>query len=388
MTTPPTGRPSPRQRKDGRWYVRVQVGHGSREHRVRRYLYGSSSGEVLDKLDEYNRRAKLGLGPVDERLTVATYLAAWSDGLTGLRPRTVESYRFTVDRHLIPALGHLSLLHLAAADIRRAVRIIETSAGTRTAAYAVTLLRIALNVGVRDRILERNVAGDVRRPTKTQPELEVLHADQARMFLSSIEGDRLYAFWLTSLAIGTRRGELTGLGWPNVDLEAGTIRITRSLTYLPGDAYEFGPPKTEGSKRTIRLFPEVVDALRAHKQRQREERIRAGAGWRAEEWKATQLVFTTATGGPLAGSTLSHALHRHLAAAGLPRLRVHDLRHSTATILMEAGLDRAYIMELLGHTDMKTSGRYTHVRPTSTVTAEAMRTALSSPVGVTVGVNE
>jgi integrase len=381
--------PRPYQRPDGTWRLDVQVGRGSREHRKRRSLYGSSSDEVLDKLDELRRRERIGLGPIDERLTVAAYLASWVEGLTGLRPRTLESYTFTVNRHLIPALGHVSLIHLAAPDVRRAVRSIEQGApvpghpkrrtgGSRTAAYAVTVLRIALGLAVRDRILERNVASDVRRPTSTTVEPAVLNAEQARAFLVSIRGDRLYALWLTAVSTGARRGELTGLGWPQVDLEASTLRITRSLTYLPGDAYTFGLPKTSGSKRTIRLPALVADELRAHKQRQREERIRAGAAWRREEWKASQLVFTTGTGGPLAGSTLSHALHRHLAAAKLPRLRVHDLRHSTASILMEAGLDRAYIMELLGHTDMKTSGRYTHVRPTSTVTAEAMAAALTA----------
>lgn len=370
-------KPRPVPGRPGLWRLDVQVGQGSREHRKRRSLYGSSPDEVLDKVDELRRRERIGLGPIDERLTAATYLSAWVDGLTGLRPRTIESYAFTVRRHLIPNLGHLSLLHLAAADIRRSVRTIEAKAGRRTAAYAVTILRIALGVAVRDRILERNVAADVRRPTPRTEEPTTLDAEQARAFLASIEGDRLYAFWLTALSIGARRGELTALGWPQVDLEAGTLRITRTLTYLPGDAYEFGPPKTEASKKTIRLFPMVVDALRAHRQLQREERIRAGAAWRADEWKATQLVFTTATGGPLAGSTLSHALHRHLAAAGLPRLRVHDLRHSTASILLEAGLDRAYIMELLRHTDFRTSARYTHIAATSTVTADTMASALA-----------
>jgi integrase len=369
--------PKPYQVADGRWRQDVQIGHGSREHRKRRSLYGWSAAEVSEKVDELRRRERIGLGPIDDRLTVATYLEAWVDGLTGLRPRTVESYAFTTRRHLIPHIGHVALIHLTAADIRRAVRTVEAKAGTRTAAYSVTVLRIALGVAVRDRILERNVAGDVRRPTSAKPEREVLDASQARAFLASIAGDRLYALWLTAISTGARRGELTGLGWPNVDLEAGTIRISRTLTYMPGDAYEFGPPKTKRSRRTIRLIPAVVDELRAHQQRQRLERLAAGAAWRSDEWKATQLVFTTKTGGPIAGSTLSHALHRHLAAAKLPRQRVHDLRHAAGSILMEAGLDRAYVMELLGHTDIATSDRYTHMRATSTVTADTMAAALA-----------
>lgn len=125
-----SGQPRPFRRKDGRWSVVVQVGRGSREHRARRYLYGSSRNEVLDKLAEHNQRTRMGLGPIDDRLTLATYLTAWSDGLIGLRPRTLESYRFTVDRHLIPHLGQISLVQLRAADIRRAVRAMPPTPGS------------------------------------------------------------------------------------------------------------------------------------------------------------------------------------------------------------------------------------------------------------------
>jgi len=378
--------PKPYRRADGMYRLDVQLGHGSRGHRKRRSLYGSSPDEVLDKVDELRRRQRIGLGPIDERLTVATYLASWADGLTGLRPRTLESYRFTVDRHLIPILGTLSLLHLTAADIRRAVRVIQEgkpdpkrggrhTGGTRTAAYAVTVLRIALGVAVRDRILERNVAGDVRRPTSSAPERDYLGAEDARKLLDQVKGDRLEAMYVVTLATGLRRGEVTGLGWKDVDLEAGTIRISRSLSYRPGDAYELGAPKTTKSRRTIRLPAIAAEALRAHKQRQREERIGAGGRWR-KDWAETELVFTTSVGGPLASSTTSHALHRHLAAAGLPRQRFHDLRHAAASILVEAGIDQPFVQELLGHTDLATTRRYSHVRPTSSVTAEAMDRAL------------
>lgn len=376
MPRRPPGDPKPFQRKDGRWQIDVQVGHGSREHRVRRSLYGSSAKEVLDRRDELLRRRKLGLGPIDERLTVATYLNAWLDGLTGLRPRTIDSYRATVDHHLIPQLGTTSLVELAAADVRRAVRRIEAGTGTRTAAYAVTVLRIALGVGVRDRILERNVAADVRRPVADVPDRVFLDAAAARELLAAVRGDRLEAFYVVAIATGLRRGELTALGWSEVDLEAGTLRVTRTLTYRPGDAYEFGPPKTRRSARTVRLPAIAVDALRAHQQRQRLERLAAGPGWR-DDWKSTNLVFTTKHGGPIAGSTLSHALHRHLATAGLPRQRIHDLRHAAASILTEAGIDQPFVQELLGHSDAATTRRYSHVRPTSTTTRDAMDAALA-----------
>jgi integrase len=354
---------------------------------VRRYLYASSKDEVLQKLAEHIRRTAIGLGPVDARLTTASYLAAWADGLTGLRPRTVESYRFTVERHLIPHIGHVSLIELRAPDIRRAVRAIETDTGVRTAAYSLTVLRLAIRVAVEDRILERNEALNVRRPATDAPERQPLDAASARALLEQVRGDRLEGLWVVELATGMRRGEITALGWADVNLGAGTAKVTRTLSYRPGDSYALSAPKTKKSVRTIRLPVIAIEALRAQRQRQREERVAAGAKWRMD-WTSTQLVFTTSVGGPLAGSTISHALHRHLAAAGLPRQRFHDLRHSAASILLEQGVDRRYVQDLLGHADEGMTRRYQHVAATSTVAADALDRALMASVAVTVAVND
>lgn len=379
-----SSQPKPFQRKDGRWCVAVQVGHGSRDHRQRRYLYGASSDEVLDKLDEHRRRHRLGLGPVDERLTVATYLAAWSDGLIGLRPRTLESYRFTVDRHLVPRLGTYSLLELRAADIRRMVRAIEAEVGARTAGYALTLLRMALGQAVADRILERNEAALVRRPATSDPrDRRFLPAAEARAFLEHVAGDRLEALYVLAVTTGLRRGELLALGWRSIDLERRTLTVSRTLTYRPGDAYELTPPKTRMSRRTIRIPAIAAAALEEHRSRQNRERLAAGPRWR-RDWSKVELVFTTTTGGPIAGSTLSHALHRHLAAAGLPRIRFHDLRHSAFSILTETGLSRPKIQELAGHADPAMTDRYTHAVPASSDAADAMDRLLAPTVDVTV----
>jgi integrase len=137
--------------------------------------------------------------------------------------------------------------------------------------------------------------------------------------------------------------------------------------YRPGDAYELAAPKTKRSRRAMRIPPEAVAALEEHRRRQRLERIAAGPGWRAID-----LVFTTESGGPLAGSTVVHALHRHLAAAGLPRQRFHDIRHAALSYLDEAGVGRGDIMPYAGHTDSKTTDRYTHSAPKSRAIVDAM----------------
>lgn len=360
------GDAKPFRRKDGLYQLDVQLGRGSRGHRVRRSLYGASADEVTAKREELLRRRAIGLGPVDERLTVATYLAAWADGLVGVRPRTIESYRHTVDRHLIPNLGTMSLLELRATDIRRAVRAIAERTGLRTAAYAVTVLRLALGVAVRDRLLERNEAAGVRQPTADLPEREVLDAGAARQLLAAVAGDRLEAMYVVALTTGMRRGEILGLRWHDVDMATGIAKVTVQLMYRPGDAYELTPPKTKRSRRVVRLPAMAIVALAEHRRRQRLERLAAGPDWRMSD-----LLFTTAKGGPLAGSTVVHALHRHLAAAGLPRQRFHDLRHTAATLLAPK-LSRAELLALFGWAEGSTPARYTHASSVSQRAADAM----------------
>lgn len=382
-----TSRPKPFQRRDGRWSVAVQVGRGSREHRVRRYLYGSSRDEVLAKLAEHDRRARIGLGPVDERLTMASYLTAWADGLIGLRPRTVESYRATVEHHLVERIGHISLLGLQAADVRRMIRALEREIGTRTAGYALTILRIALGVAERDRLIERNVAADVSRPESERLERMPLDVDQVGQLLAQVRGDRLEAFYVLAVTTGMRRGEILALGWPDVDLEAGTVRVSRTLLYRPGDAYELARPKTARSRRSLRLSTMAAAALRDHRRRQVAERLAAGPAW-STDWSKTQLVFTTARGGPLAGTTIGHALHRHLRAAGLPPQRIHDLRHAHGSILHASGLSLRAVADQLGHSTIGvTADTYVHTAPASREPADLMD-RLFGPVAVSVDVNE
>lgn len=379
--------PRPTRRSDGRWCIAVQVGHGSRGHRVRRYLYGSSSDEVLAKLDEYVRRTKIGLGPVDEHLTVATYLAAWSEGLTGLRPRTLDSYRAIVEDHLVRRIGHLSLLELRAADIRRMVRVVETEIGTRTAGYALTVLRIALNVAVRDRILERNEAAFVTAPKSQALEHRPLTVDQAGQLLEQVHGDRLEAFYVLAIQTGWRRGELLALGWDDVDLEAGVARVSRTLLYRPGDAYELVRPKTARSRRSTSLSRRAIAVLRERKRRQAEEQLAAGPGW-SPDWRKAKLVFATKTGGAIAGTTVGHALHRHLRAAGLPPQRIHDLRHFHASMLHGQGMSLRAVADQLGHSTIGvTADTYIHTAPASRDTAQLMDRLFDDPVVVGVVVN-
>ena len=165
-----------------------------------------------------------------------------------------------------------------------------------------------------------------------------------------IAGNRQEALYKLAIATGMRQGEILGLTWPDVDLDKGTLSVRRSLKYYDG-AYHLDDVKTDRSRRTLTLAPPLVAALREHR---RKQIVRSS--WR--------LVFVTRSGRPLNGTNVTHTLQRHLAEAGLPRIRFHDLRHGAATYLLEAGVPLKEVSDLLGHQQISTTADiYAHTLP-------------------------
>ena len=185
-----------------------------------------------------------------------------------------------------------------------------------------------------------------------------LSPEEARSLLDAVRVDRLEALYAVALALGLREGEAFGLQWDDIDFENATLTVRHALLRMTG-RLELVEPKTARSRRKIALPGRIVAALRAHRARQLEERLVAGAGW--QDWS---LVFATEIGTPLHRADVLRALHRHLAAAGLPPMRFHDLRHACATFLLSQGVPMKVVQEQLGHSLMSTtSDTYSHVTP-------------------------
>jgi integrase len=164
---------------------------------------------------------------------------------------------------------------------------------------------------------------------------------------------------MLALAAGLRQGEALGLHWQDVDLDAGTLRVRVALQRLEGRGLQTVEPKTARSRRSIALPPQVIESLRAHKSRQAQERLLAGS-----RWQDSGFVFTTATGTPLEGSSVTHRFQKLLRRAGLPHLRFHDLRHACASLLLAQGVHPRVVMETLGHSQISlTMNTYSHVIP-------------------------
>jgi integrase len=317
------------------------------------------------------REQQLGF-PVgaDDRQTVATFLGRWLEDAVRptVRASTYARYEGLVRVHLIPAIGRERLAKLSPQQVQ-AMMNAKLAAGLspRTVGHLRAVLRRALNQAYRWGLVARNVATLVDAPRVAHHELTPLDPAQALAFLEAARGDRLEALYVLALTTGLRQGELLGLRWQDVDLEAvdpvtqerqPTLTVRQALQRVGGRP-QFVEPKSSRARRSIALPGIVIPALREHRNRQRFEQRWAGTRW--QDWG---LVFASTIGTPLDGTNVTHRLQVILERAGLPRQRFHDLRHGAASLHVAAGTPMRQVQELLGHSDYRlTANLYAHVAP-------------------------
>lgn len=186
------------------------------------------------------------------------------------------------------------------------------------------------------------VDGTGRAATRKAP--KTWTAAELARFLAHVRDDRLVAAWRLAAATGMRRGEVLGLAWDAVELDAGLVRVRQTLT-SPDYKPTLAQPKTERARRAVALDADTVAALREHRTRQLEERLAAGNAWRNE----AALVFTREDGSAIHPQAFSEAFERHVAAAGLPKIPLHGLRHTHATLALQAGVHPKVVSDRLGH---------------------------------------
>ncbi|AZM62092.1 MULTISPECIES: tyrosine-type recombinase/integrase [unclassified Streptomyces] len=372
------------QRQDGRWEAAgyVLAADGTRK-RVR--VYGATRREAADKLAEKIADSNRGLPVATADSTVGDYLTYWlgSVAVHRLRENTHTRYATCVRLHLIPGLGTKKVARLTAKDVRTFLDRLRTTCqcctqgldterkkccaigeccqkrlSALTVTYVHSVLKSALEHAVREDELPRNVARNIKTTTHRPRRFRPLTAAEARQFLDAAHTDRLHALYELALRTGLRKGELLGLHWEDLDLTTGTASIRHSLQRTRTGGLTQLPTKTRASERRIALPTECIHSLKEHKERQGTERETAGP-----DWRDNGLVFTTPTGQPLDPANLTRRFRSFLGRAGLRRIRFHDLRHSTATLLLEQGVDLVVIKELLGHAHIGvTAGVYAHVR--------------------------
>lgn len=350
------------RRRDNRWAATIHLGYENGK-RKRRTFYSTTRQGAVKKLAAAQRAVDGGLPLPSDTATVSTFLRHWlnESARPSVRPRTFQSYQMIVEHHLIPALGHARLARLAPDALETYMNgKLEYGLKPLTIRNHLAVLGRALNQALRWGLVQRNVASLVTPPRDRKQEVQPLSPDEARALLDAVKGDRLEALYGIALGLGLRQGEALGLAWKDVDLESGTLSVRHTLQRYDG-AYHLDEPKTSRSRRTIALPRPLIEALRAHRTQQVEERLRAGQAWEGNQW---HLIFTTMAGKPLSGAVVTHRFQEILAAAGLPRQKFHDLRHAAASFMLVQGVAMRVVMEVLGHSSIAvTANTYSHVMP-------------------------
>ena len=351
------GEGSVTHRKDGRWMTSMTLENGSRK-----YFYGDTQKEALEKLREAQHQQKQGTLATGKAQTLRVYLDRWLEDAhrTSLKPSSYADYRRVIDKHIVPVLGHIQLQKLTPQHIQSFyAKELKAGLSARTVNKYHALLHKALDNAVRWNLVARNVCDVVTKPRETKYEIQPLTEEQARKLLDTVRGNVLEGIITIALTTGMRRGELLGLKWEDIDFKGKNIVVRRSVTYVNKVGVVELEPKTQKSRRKIMLPDFAIEVLKQHQTRLQERKAQLGSAWQESGY-----VFCNGRGGFLQEKQLYDMYKRLLKRAGLPNIRFHDLRHSAATIMIKMGVNPKVVQEVLGHSNINiTLNIYTHVLP-------------------------
>ncbi|MCU1450389.1 MAG: site-specific integrase [Acidimicrobiales bacterium] len=373
-----------------RWSIVVDVGRDEKGRRKQKWHSGYATRKAAeDALPDILKRLQAGEYVAPSKLTLGEFLTKeWLPAIRAtVRPSTFVSYQMHVATHIKPRIGNLSLQRVSGAALNGlyAELLVEgrtsrkkapdadkaadaaKSPPARTDLSPATVRRVhaTLHRAFRDAVrwhrLTRNPA-DLADPPKQRaggsPEMATWTADELRSFLDSVAGDRLVGMWTLFATTGMRRGEVLGLRWSDVDLEAARLSIRQTLVAIGYEA-RYSTPKTAKGRRVVALDPTTVAALKAHRARQLEDRMALGAGWPDHG-----LVFTREDGSWVHPDACSQFFEKLVGRTKLPRIRLHDLRHTHATLALAAGVHPKVVSERLGHSTVSmTLDIYSHAVP-------------------------
>lgn len=368
------------KRQDGRWSAYISnVLDPSTGKLKRKYFYGKTQKEVLNKLTEARNKQNTGrvIDPV--KITLGEFLDLWLQEFKKpiLRPSTYESYEYIIRLHIKPSLGNILLKDLKPEQVQiyynqklkngRVDKSTRPDLSVRTIRYIHTILKQALEQAVKNQYIDKNIASLTSIPPKKKKEVRVLSVEEQKHFLEHLCNIRLRAAFQLALASGVRLGELLALQWSDINFEEGTIHITKSLRRIKTfdknsstkTAIIFQEPKTESGKRYIPIPPSILLSLKEHKKKQNEEKLLLG-----ECYMDNNLVFCTEFGKPLEPRNFTRLFYSITKKSNLEGVNFHALRHTYATRLLEANEHPKVVQELLGHSSITmTLDIYSHVMP-------------------------
>ena len=347
-----------RRRPSGLWEARYTTLEGKQKS-----LYAKTQSEVLRKLRQAIAERDGGVAFDAENITFEQYLYRWLDDAVrdSVREYTHDRYGSIVRVHLAPTLGSVRLAKLTPAHLQGLYRRkLEEGLSPSTVGYVHTVANRALKQAVKWKLIPSNPAEGAVPPKKKEEEVRALTRQETAALFEAVRGDRVEALYVVAALCGLRAGEALGLRWKDVDWEEGTLRVRQQLV-KPKSGYAFAPPKGKKGRRAVPLPEKALEALRRHRARQLEERLRVGKLW----WES-DLVFTTKTGALIDPTHLSRRLRTILKRAGMPSegFSFHGLRHTYATLMVLNGEHPKVVQETMGHAKIaQTMDRYSHVLP-------------------------
>jgi len=346
-------------RRDRRWLIRVYLG---RDHETNKRNYHNrtihgSMREAQSYLTRKLRERDLGRDLEGAKITLNEYLDRWLETAVRprVRPKTFQDYQGMLHRYVRPILGERVLAGLRPLDLQTMCQqMTERGLSARTVRYAHVVVTSAMQHAVRWRLLLENPADGLKVPQQQRNEMRSLAVDQARTLLKAVEGTKYGPVLAVALTTGMRPSEYLGLKWQDVDWARQTISIVRSIQRLNGK-WCFSDTKRSRSRRPIKLQSWIVALLRD---------LQTKACAQDLYPEADDLVFRTPSGQPINADYLAKQFRSILDLAGVPRMRLYDLRHSAATIALAAGVSPKVVSEQLGHASTAfTLDTYAHVLP-------------------------
>ncbi len=371
------------RRTNGLWigaaYVETTDGQCKRV-----FVSGATRQKATDKLSAKIALSKRGIRTAIKDWTIATYLDYWLTNVVAVknRVRTQELYEQTIRLHLNPALGRIRLTKLSVQDVQRVVNAqVEAGTGARTIQNTRGVLRAALSRAEREELVARNVAKLVDIPVYHRKPITPWTADQVTQFLATARDHRWFGAYVFLVTYGLRRGEVLGLRWRDIDLEASRLTVAAQLQRV-GNELQTVDVKTEAGHRVLPIIPLIRAVLLEQQALQNEQH------WPELSDDLNDLVFRSSTGTPIEPKNLVRDFHQLREDAGLPRITVHHTRHIAATLLKNLGVPARDAQLILGHAQVTTTQQiYQHADIDGQTRAlERMGQLLTGGVAATVAV--
>jgi len=353
--------------RNGNLRIKVSLGMNPQTEKYESYFetFHGNVTEARKRLREILTELDKGAFTRPGKTTVAEYLGIWLQDCCqpSLSPRTIQLYSYICRVHIIPAIGRIILTDLKPQHLQKlyADKLVS-GLSARTVQICHVAIHKALKNAVKTNLISRNVADSVEKPKIQRPEMHPMTENDLSLFLEAAKKGEYYPLFYTYLFTGMRRSELLAVRWSDIDLLGLQISVSRTMQYINGveNHISFKEPKSKKSRRLIALSPSTAIILREHQQTQQKFRESLNLSPITEN----DLVFSHYDGSPLLPDSITHAWVKLVRKCGLRGIRLHDARHTHATIMLKQGVHPKIVQERLGHANISTTlDTYSHVSP-------------------------